>query len=81
MASATEIKEWVDSWSPLGQDEWPAQRGRTIPEPAQACVDRSQVETSWAHLKTVSKTKLPHGRLSMLVDLGSRINIIGCNAE
>eukprot|EP00974_Lingulodinium_polyedra_P020682 2001844-Lingulodinium_polyedra.AAC.1 len=61
MASATEIKEWVDSWSMLEQDEWLAQRGRTTQEPEHACVDRSQVETSWTHLKTVSKTKLPHG--------------------
>eukprot|EP00974_Lingulodinium_polyedra_P062117 5998384-Lingulodinium_polyedra.AAC.1 len=65
----------------LEQDEWLAQRGRMAQEPDQACIDRSQVETSWAHLKTVSKTKLPHGHLSMLVDLGSRINIIGCNTE
>eukprot|EP00974_Lingulodinium_polyedra_P053245 5115240-Lingulodinium_polyedra.AAC.1 len=64
----------------LELDEWLAQR-RTTREPNQACIDRSQVETSWAHLKTISKTQLPHGPLRMLVDLGSRINIIGCNTE
>eukprot|EP00974_Lingulodinium_polyedra_P071604 6926976-Lingulodinium_polyedra.AAC.1 len=81
MASATDIKEWVDSCSMLEQDEWFAQGGRTTQEPYHACIDRSQVETSWTHLKTIDKTKLTQGRLSMLVDLGSRINIIGCNTE
>eukprot|EP00974_Lingulodinium_polyedra_P004681 439614-Lingulodinium_polyedra.AAC.1 len=65
----------------VGARQWLAQRGRTTQEPNHTCSDRSQVETSWARLKTVSKTQLPQGRLSMLVDLGSRINIIGCNTE
>ena len=42
---------------------------------------RSDVETSWAQFNTQSRTKLPGGKLSMLVDLGSRINIVGCNTE
>eukprot|EP00974_Lingulodinium_polyedra_P014394 1395343-Lingulodinium_polyedra.AAC.1 len=46
-----------------------------------ACADRSQVETSWTRLKTISKTELPQGRLSMLVDLGSRISVVGFNTE
>eukprot|EP00974_Lingulodinium_polyedra_P025679 2481317-Lingulodinium_polyedra.AAC.1 len=33
----------------LEQDEWLAQRGRMTQEPYHACVDRSQVETSWTH--------------------------------
>ena len=40
---------------------------------------QEQPETTWAHLKQNTKTKLPDGRLSLLVDLGSRINIIGKN--
>lgn len=36
---------------------------------------------SSVHVKQTSKTKLPDGRLSTLVDLGSRINIIGQNTE
>ena len=46
-----------------------------------SATNRSQIDTTWTHLKTVSRTKLPNGRLSLLVDLGSRINIIGCNTE
>eukprot|EP00974_Lingulodinium_polyedra_P124434 11190654-Lingulodinium_polyedra.AAC.1 len=65
----------------LELDEWLAQRGRMTQAPNHTCSDRSQVQTLWAHLKTVSKTKLPQGRLSMVVDLGSRFNIIGCNTE
>eukprot|EP00974_Lingulodinium_polyedra_P006406 608614-Lingulodinium_polyedra.AAC.1 len=65
----------------LELNDWLAQRGQTPREPNHTGSDRSRVETSWTHLKTISKTKLPHGRLSMLVDLGSRIKIIGCNTE
>eukprot|EP00974_Lingulodinium_polyedra_P015054 1457171-Lingulodinium_polyedra.AAC.1 len=65
----------------LELDEWFAQRGRMTQVPNHTCSDRSQVEIARAHLKTVSKTKLPQGRLIILVDLGSRINIIGCNTE
>ena len=39
-----------------------------------------QVDTS-VHIKQTSKTKLPDGRNSLLIDLGSRINIIGCETE
>ena len=42
---------------------------------------RCQEEASWAQMRTVSKTKLPDGRLSLLADIGSRINIVGCNTE
>ena len=37
---------------------------------------RGQVSTT-VHLKQVSKTKLPNNRNSLLVDLGSRINLVG----
>ena len=43
--------------------------------PSYENTSRTQVETACAHMKSVSRTKLPNGRLSMLVDLGSRINI------
>ena len=33
------------------------------------------------HLKATSTTKFEHGRLSMLVDLGSRINVVGANTQ
>ena len=115
MASAVEIKKYVDSWSPLELDAWlatqglpphvpwdpaaapPAEvdRGNAIPHAMpdelrgnahrpgddRDAPTRADIETSWAQFKTQSRTKLPGGKLSMLVDLGSRINIIGCNTE
>ena len=41
---------------------------------------RDQVNTS-VHLKQTSKTKLPGGRNSLLIDLGSRTNITGSETE
>ena len=38
-------------------------------------------EAVWALMKRQSKTKLPDGKHSILVDIGSRLNIIGCNTE
>ena len=107
MANVAEIKQWVDSWSPLELDDWLAtqnlpphtpwnsaaassttgDRGNAIPQAKPdelrgnahrpgASNDipiRSDVETSWAQFNTQSRTKLPGGKLSMLVDLGSRI--------
>ena len=45
---------------------------------AQASGGRDQIDTIY-NMRTPSKTKLPNGRLSLLVDLGSRINLTGSN--
>ena len=42
---------------------------------------RADVETTWTHLKAVSKIKLPNGRLSMLVELVLRTNIMEGSTE
>ena len=97
MATGEEMLEWGRSYSPLSFHEWLRQRqaqqqwikpgnydnhshNNTWPTQDDT-TSRSDVDTTWTHLKTVSKTKLPNGKLSMLVDLGSRINVIGCNTE
>ena len=43
--------------------------------------DDNETELTWALLKRQSRTELPEGRHSMLVDIGSRINVVGCNTE
>ena len=42
-------------------------------------VETLETVTTWAALKKTSRTKLPNGRLSILADIGSRINLIGAN--
>ena len=68
----TEFAEWSRSYSPLSPDEYIA---------GQVAISEDDEETQEIHIKIVSKTKLPDGRLSLLVDLGSMINIIGANTE
>jgi hypothetical protein len=76
--STFEIAEWNMSWSMDPIEEYFRQKHE-----AEIQRDRSQLDTyhgdifEVAHLKTISKTKLPDGKLSLLVDLGSRINIMG----
>ena len=55
--------------------------GLTAADPSSSDDSRCQEEASWAQMRIVSKTKLPDGRLSLLADIGSRINIVGCNTE
>ena len=84
MATAEELKEWGSSWSMTSVEEYLRQKRDKAWWDQQAETQgssRSHVDTTWTHLKTASKTKLPDGKLSMLVDLGSRINIIGENTE
>jgi hypothetical protein len=91
MATAEELSEWGNSWSLMSVEEFVRQKHENAwwnqskdyyqPDTTAPDSSRAQVETTWTHLKTASKTKLPNGRLSMLVDLGSRINVIGVNTE
>ena len=90
--TAEEIAEWVNDWeasTTMTLEEFIANkkrgvRGNTHP-PSDDNSDHDQEvepnndDPTWVHLKVTSRTKLPDGKLSMLADLGSRINIIGEN--
>ena len=69
-----QMNEWSNSWTLLPPAEYFRQgdRGNVITPSTNA---------EEVHLKEVSKTKLAGGRNSFVVDLGSRINIIGSNTE
>jgi len=71
-----------NAWWQDQQNNSAYERQQNEPQETNASVSRDQIDMTWTHLKkTTSKTKLLDGRLSMLVDLGSRINIIGENTE
>ena len=71
--TSEQIAQWSTSWSSLSlQEYWRREQER------QALSVGEETETKeLVHIKQSSKTKLPDGRLSILVDLGSRINVIG----
>jgi hypothetical protein len=74
---AEQLAEYNRSWSPLTEEEYFAQH--YPPSQGQLPSERptgTPLETE-VHLKSLSKTQLPDGKNSILVDLGSRINIIG----
>ena len=66
LLTAAQLAEWSSSWS--------------MDDPEEYFQKRSAEAAEAVHLKQASKTKLP-GRLSFLVDLGSRINVIGSDTD
>jgi len=69
LVTAEQLADWSASWSPLSCEEYTALALRSS----------GNVEQQEIHLKGTSQTKLPDGRNSILVDLGSRINVVGKN--
>ncbi len=89
--TATQLAEWSKSWSPLSPDEYFAQQ-EARPElindddatgelPDLEAGEAPEAADEDVHIKTVSRTKLPDGKNSLLVDLGSRVNVIGKDTE
>ena len=73
LMTADQLAEWSQSWSMLSPDEYFRQR--------EALSSDSNPNHESVHIKTVSKTKLTGDKLSILVDLGSKINVIGKETE
>ena len=83
--TSEQVAEWNNAWSLLSIEEYFRIKAEALqssdsarrraaeeaPTPIQIAED---VEV---HIKAISKTRLTDGKLSILVDLGSRINIIG----
>ena len=87
MMTSKQLAEYSNSWSNLPPAEYFRQQNVTLNEATSAHGNvpsgpntAAPVEES-VHLKSVSRTKLPGGKHSLLVDLGSRINVIGKNTE
>jgi len=76
--TAEQLAVYQNSWTTLTPEEFFSSSDAGKPASSDAS-DEQQATT--VHLKASSKTKLPGGRSSLLVDLGSRINIIGKNTE
>ena len=74
------MTEWSSSWLPISPEEFVRQK-RQRQQQEEKTEARDTPEDESVHLKSVSRTKLPDGRLSLLADLGSQINIIGKNTE
>jgi len=76
--TAEQLAVYQNSWTTLTPEEFFS--SSDAGKPASSDASDEQLATT-VHLKASSKTKLPGGRSSLLVDLGSRINIIGKNTE
>ncbi len=73
--TAEELSEWSSSYSTLSPETYILKKYGGSKEKS-----RDQISTS-VHIKQTTQTKLPNGRNSILIDLGSRINIIGSDTE
>jgi len=76
--SSEDYADWSRSWSPLSPMEYHKAKCASLLGDAWK---QAPHEEHVMHTKLLSRTKLPNGRLSLLVDLGSLINAIGADTE
>ena len=79
--TADQLSEWSHSWSMLSPQEYFHQQ--QLERDEQGCpsgVHNNNNEEAEVHIKSITKTKLPYGN-SLLVDLGSKVNVVGQNTQ
>jgi hypothetical protein len=77
--TAQQLSEYTQSWTQLDPTQYFRQQGVELPDTPDPTHEHQKV-----YLKAppgLTGTKLPGGKLSILVDLGSRINVIGSDTE
>jgi len=82
----SDITEWSSSWSDLSLAEYVKQKREASSGSETEATPRQKSQSPQpryeeVHIKAHSKCMLPDGRLSLLVDLGSQVNVIGCETE
>ena len=80
--TAEEVSEWNSTWTSMTIDEYfdqKEERGNTPSDEVEETYNISHLRYQWEQMY-LGSTTIP-GRHSMLVDLGSRVNVIGSNTE
>jgi hypothetical protein len=75
-----EFQAWQDSWTDMPAEEYIADQ-RKRARGNQWRNELNDADSEEVHIKNTSRIKLPDGRLSMIVDLGSQVNVVGINTQ
>ena len=78
---AKKLSQWMSSWTPLTFDEYFTEQQAEMRRDDRETMPEETIDLrhSWEKV-FLGETTIP-GKSTMLVDLGSRVNVVGCNTE